>query len=194
MKTAPATSWTNGPSRSSSVVTPTTASVSAVVVAARQEASRSRSGSRASAGTLCGGARATRAWSRSAAGPHPRSNVSARPRSRPPARWHTVLGAQCASPWGRLRDWAPARSSRNALSGLTSASSARITLAPGLLVATLYARRVTSIDAIISSWVTVVAVALVVLPAGIISEALTSDLSLVIETWLSILDKTKDLI
>ena len=52
----------------------------------------------------------------------------------------------------------------------------------------------TSIDTIISSWVTVVAVALVVLPAGIISEALTPDLSLVIETWLSILDKTKDLI
>jgi len=61
----------------------------------------------------------------------------------------------------------------DALSGLTSASSARITLALGLLVAALYARRVTSIGAIVASWVTVVAVVLVVLAAGIISGVLT---------------------
>ena len=66
----------------------------------------------------------------------------------------------------------------DALSGLTSASSARITLALGFLVAALYARRVTSIGAIVSSWVTVVAVVLVVLAAGIVSGALTPDLSL----------------
>jgi hypothetical protein len=66
----------------------------------------------------------------------------------------------------------------DALAGLTDASSVRITLALGFLVAALYARRVTSIGAIISSWVTVVAVVLVVLAAGIISGALTPDLSL----------------
>lgn len=66
----------------------------------------------------------------------------------------------------------------DALSGLTSASSARITLALGLLLAALYARRVTSLGAIVASWVTVVAVVLVVLAVGIVTGVLTPDLSL----------------
>jgi hypothetical protein len=80
----------------------------------------------------------------------------------------------------------------DALSGLTSASSARITLALGLLVAALYARRVTSIGAIVSSWVTVVAVVLVVLAAGIVSGALTPDLSLLTDAVGMVLEAVRD--
>ena len=80
----------------------------------------------------------------------------------------------------------------DALSGLTSASSARITLALGLLVAALYARRVTSIGAIVASWVTVVAVVLVVLAAGIISGALTPDLSLLTDALGMVLEAVRD--
>jgi len=67
----------------------------------------------------------------------------------------------------------------SALPGLTSVSSACITLALGSLMAAPYARRATTVGAIASSWVTVI---VVVLAAGIISGALTPDLSLLTDT------------